>query len=178
MKVLRAQLLVSATAALALAGCGGGQAPLSPSSSTGTNLSHHAGPLSDPSTVVEIQNGWTGTISGSGSADCWTIAPPLPILGAGDSSSPITLSFHVSTTCGVPSSLGITYGPFAVTGNRCTFYTVFNAGGFSYAVTQTDNTACKIVYPPNGINAIFVYAQKSSASRRTGSPQLHFNGRV
>jgi hypothetical protein len=165
------RLFVIVAAGLLVAGCAA-QTPFSPSNPS-SDLSRHREPLGDPSTVIEIQNNWTGTINGSGSAECWAISSPLPTLAAGASSGSITLTFTPSVSCGIPNSLGIAYGPAAVSGNRCTFLTVYNASGFSYSVVQSGNTACKIEYPPNGLNAIFVYAQNSSPTHFRGSGDIH-----
>lgn len=154
---------VAVTAALIVAGCGAPQNSLASPGSGVTNMSRHAGPLADPSTEVDIQNSWTASIAGSGHADCWTISPSLPIVGAGDITGPITLTYHVSTSCGVPSGLGITYGPAVVAGNTCTFTTVYDVN-FTFSVTQGDNTKCSIEYPPEGVSAIFTYNQKTPGS--------------
>jgi hypothetical protein len=153
-------ILLTAVVAL-VAGCGSAQVPSS-SSGAAANVSHRVGPLDDPSTEVDIQNNWTAAIAGSGSADCWTISPSLPIVGAGDTAGPITLTY--TPLCPTPSALPISYGPAATTGERCTFNVSYTPSGFSFSVTQSDNTACKIEYPPNTINAIFVYAQKPLGS--------------
>jgi hypothetical protein len=167
------RLIVAIGAAFAVTGCGAAQAPLSPSGSTVTNVSRHVGPLDGASTEVDIQNDWTAAIAGSGSADCWTISPGLPIVDAGDIAGPITLTYHASTSCPVPSSLGISYGPAAVTGPRCTFNVVYDAH-FSFSVMQSVMTACTIEYPPEGVNAIFTYAQITPGSgHAVRSPQMH-----
>lgn len=159
-------VLAIAIAAL-LVGCGAQQG-LSAANSTAANGTPYATHLTDPSTQVDIQNNWTASIAGSGSASCWTISPGLPIVGAGDTAGPITLTYTFTTGCPIPSALGITYGPAAFTGERCTFYTTYNASGFTFSVTQSGNTACSIKYPPT-ISAIFSYAQKTSGSWREGS---------
>jgi len=158
------RLIAALAASFALAGCGAAQAPLSSPGSTVPVASHHAGPLTDPSTEVDIANDWTAAIAGSGSADCWTISPGLPLVDAGAIAGPITLSYHVSPICGVPSSLGIAYGPAASTGARCTFNTLYD-GHFSFSVAQSSVTDCTIKYPPEGVSAIFTYAQITPGSR-------------
>jgi hypothetical protein len=153
--------------ALIVAGCSSAQTPLSPSGSAPNNLSRHAGPL-DASTQVDIQNAWIAAIAGSGSADCWTISPGLPIVDAGDIAGPITLTYHPSISCGIPSSIGIKYGPAAVTGARCSFYVVYDVS-FSFSVTQSSDTDCTIKYPPT-VSAIFTYNQLSP-QRKRNSPR-------
>jgi hypothetical protein len=155
--VMLKQALSTTTAAL-FVGCGA-QPGLSAANSAAISSSPHTTRLADPSVQVDIQNNWTASIAGSGSASCWTISPGLPIVGAGDTAGPITLTYNFTTGCPIPSALGITYGPAAFTGERCTFYTTYNASGFTFSVTQTDNTACSIKYPPM-VSAIFSYAQK------------------
>ncbi|MGA8576058.1 MAG: hypothetical protein WB609_10335 [Candidatus Cybelea sp.] len=152
------RLIVAVASAIIIAGCSSAQAPISPTGSS-ANMSRYGGPLTGASTEVDIQNNWIAAIAGSGSSDCWTISPGLPIVGAGDTAGPITLTHTTSPSCGIPSGLAITYGPAAATAEKCTFNTVYNASGFTFSVTQTQNTACTIKYPPNGVNAIFDYAQ-------------------
>jgi hypothetical protein len=41
---------------------------------------------------------------------------------------------------------------------------------FSFSVTQGTNTTCNIVYPPEGVNAIFVYNQGASGSGHAVHP--------
>lgn len=161
---------LSIPVAALLIGCGPQQG-LSVANSA-ANGAPYATHLTDPSTQVDIQNNWTASIAGSGSANCWTISPGLPIVGAGDTAGPITLTYSFTTGCPIPSALGITYGPAAVTGQRCTFYTTYNASGFSFSVTQTGNTACSIKYPPT-VSAIFSYAQKAP---RSGRERFAHNG--
>lgn len=171
MKVLLqlGQLSVAVAAAFMVAGCGASQGALSPSGSN--DVSRRVSPLSDPSAQVGITNDWTAAISGSGSAPCWTISPGLPIIGAGDSSGPITLTY--TPLCPTISTLPITYGPAASTGGRCTFNTLYSASGFSFSVVQSSVTDCKIVYPPNGLNAIFVYNQLAPGARRALFSRMH-----
>ncbi len=161
----RGRFALVAVAALGLAGCSGSQAPFAPSGPGATPLARHPVPLEGASTEVDIQNDWTASIAGSGSEDCWTISPALPIVGSGDTAGPIKLTYRPSTSCGVPSGIGISYGPAAVTGERCTFTVVYDVN-FSFSVAQSSNTACSIKYPPNGVSAILVYAQNASGSSR------------
>jgi hypothetical protein len=175
MKSLKTQpgctAVLAVVVAALVAGCGGTQA-LSPSGSTMANTSRHAGPLDDPSTQVDIQNDWTASIAGSGSATCWTISPALPIVGAGDTAGPINLTY--TPLCPSVSTLPITYGPAISTGPSCTFDVSYTSSGFSYSVTQSTLTDCTIVYPPNGVNAIFVYNQLGSGAKRAvRSPRVH-----
>jgi hypothetical protein len=176
MKSLTAQLarkiICAAAVAALLTGCGAPQTAFSPSGSASTNVSRHVGPLDDPSTQVDIQNDWTAAIAGSGSATCWTISPPLPVVGAGDTAGPITLTY--TPLCPSISTLPITYGPAISTGPSCTFDVSYTSSGFSYSVTQSALTDCRIVYPPNGVNAIFVYNQLGSGAKRAvRSPLMH-----
>lgn len=160
MKALSAQVLAVA-AMIAIAGCGSSQ--VSPSASNATSLSSHARSL-EASTEVDISNDWTSSIAGTApSSLCWSIVPALPILGAGDTDGPITITYKTSTTCPIPASIGVTYGPAAFTGPQCTFNVVYDVN-FTFSVTQSTNTACTIKYPPLGVNAIFVYAQNASGS--------------
>jgi hypothetical protein len=162
--------VIAVSISAVLASCGAQQGFSTASSAV--SRSSYATHLTDPSTQVDVQNNWTAAISGSGSASCWTISPTLPIVGAGDTAGPITLTYTFTTGCPIPSALGISYGPAAFTGQRCTFYTTYNASGFTFSVTQSDNTACSIKYPPT-VSAIFSYAQKASGSGRRAPPQPH-----
>lgn len=165
-------VLVSAVAAF-IAGCGAAQGPISPSASNVSNLSRHVGPLDGASTEVDVHNGWTAQIAGSGSSDCWSISPALPLVNPGDTDGPVTLTYHASTSCGVPSGIGITYGPAVSTGPTCTFNVVYDAR-FTFSVTQSARTDCTIAYPPYGVNAIFNYAQITTGAKRSpGSRSMH-----
>lgn len=159
------KLLLAVAAAFLIAGCGAAQGPLAPSGPAIANRSHNVKPLDGASTEVDIQNSWTASIAGSGSADCWTISPGLPIVGAGDIAGPVTLTYSPSTICGVPSAIAISYGPAAFTGAKCTFYVTYDVS-FSFSVTQSGNTDCSIEYPPVGVNAILTYDQKATSGRR------------
>ncbi len=128
------RFIVAVASAFLIASCGAAQAPVSATGST-ANMSRRGGPLAGASTEVDIQNNWIASIAGSGSSDCWTISPGLPIVGAGDTAGPLTLTHTTSPSCGIPSGLAITYGPAATTGEKCTFNTVFNASGFTFSVT-------------------------------------------
>lgn len=163
------RLITATIAALIIAGCGGAQTPISPSSS-GSNVPGRVVPL-DASTQVDIRNDWTASIAGSGSATCWTISPALPLVGAGDTAGPITLTHHTSPSCGIPSGLTVTYGPAASTGARCMFNVVYDVS-FSFSVTQSSSTNCSIEYPPT-INAIFVYARLGSAMKHSPIHRSH-----
>lgn len=160
--------IVAVLAATAIAGCAT-QAPVSSSGSALPNAPGHARPL-DASTEVDISNDWTASIAGTApSSDCWDITPPLPIVGAGDTDGPITITYKPSTYCPIPASIGVAYAPAAFTGPKCTFNVVYDVS-FSFSATQGDNTACSIKYPPLGINAIFVYAQSGSESTHVVNP--------
>jgi hypothetical protein len=156
-------------AAIAIAGCAGAQAPISAGGSTLANPSSHIRAL-DASTEVNIQNAWTGSIAGTApSSLCWSIVPSLPIVGAGDTAGPVSITYKASTTCPIPAGIDISYGPAAFTGPTCTFNVVYDVN-FSFSITQGTNTACSIKYPPLGINAIFVYAQDASGSGHVVRP--------
>lgn len=141
-------------AALALAGCGGSQGSTSPS--TLVAIPNHARPA-NATVQVDIRNDWTASIAGSTTASsCWTISS-LPVVGAGNIAGPVDITYNASTTCPFPASTGISYGPAAVSGRRCTFNILYDVN-YSYSVVQSTGTACSILYPPS-ISGIFVYNQ-------------------
>ena len=133
----RSRLIVAVATAILIAGCSAAQAPVS-LIGTLANVSKHDGPLAGASAEVDIQNDWIAPIAGFGSYDCWTISPGLPIVGAGDIARPITLTHRTSPFCGIPSSLAITYGRAATTGEKCTSLTAFNV-----------QVAVRVPLPPN-----------------------------
>jgi hypothetical protein len=81
----------------------------------------------------------------------------LPVVGAGSVAGPVNITYNASTTCPIPASTGIAYGPAAVSGHRCTFNVLYDVN-YSYSVTQGTGTACSIEYPPS-ISGLFVYNQ-------------------
>jgi hypothetical protein len=124
MKVTRlctAQMGISALASAAIfADCNSGTQSSLSRLGTAQNGSHRVEPLATVSNVVQIDNEWTQTVLGSGSATCWSISPtPLPAVGPSASSPPVTLSYDTTcpvtlsydTTCPVTATLPITYGP-------------------------------------------------------------------
>lgn len=122
----------------------------------------HLSSTGSVSAEVDIQDGWTHKIVGSGSADCWSISPPLPKLGPDGSAGPITLTYTASTSCGLPSGIAIVYRPVGARREKCTFNVEYTASGFSFSATQTQKTDCTIEYPPFSIiNAILIYKQKT-----------------
>lgn len=164
---------VTAIAAFAiLAACSGGaQAPSNPTISSSSNAPRIR-PLTTVSTTVGIKNNWIATISGSGSAMCWSISPGLPsVAGFGHLSGPVTLSY--TPLCPTPSTLAITYGPPGTsnTGADCTFGVSYNGTAFMYTVTQGTSTACTVGPSPiSGYDEILTYAQKGPAGKRSGGP--------
>jgi hypothetical protein len=104
-------------AALAAAGCGGSQAATS--SATLGAVPNYARPAT-ATAQVDIRNDWTASIAGSTTASsCWTTSS-LPIVGAGSIAGPVDTTYNASTTCPIPASTGISYGPAVVSGHRCT----------------------------------------------------------
>jgi hypothetical protein len=156
-----------------LAGCSAGaQSPVNPTVSSSSNV-HHIGPLTTVSTIVGIKNDWISTISGSGSAMCWSISPGLPSVGPfGDLSGPVTLSY--TPLCPTPSTLAITYGPGgSSTGAECTFNVSYNGTTFLYSVTQGSSTACSVgPSPTTRYDEILTYAQKGPAGKRILRPHI------
>lgn len=127
------------------AGCGSG--PGSQMNSLGTsNAQHRASPLS-VSTVVGIKNTWSSTITGSGSAQCWTTSSPFPAVPAATLSKPITLIYNNS--CVFVSVLPITYGPpNGSTQTLCTFNVSYNGTSFNYGVDNGTLTKCTATPSP------------------------------
>jgi hypothetical protein len=149
------RLLVVVAAALAIAGCGGSQASTSSPSTLGA-IPNHARPAT-ATVQVDIRNDWTASIAGNTTASsCWTISS-LPVVGAGSVAGPVDITYNASTTCPIPASTGISYGPAVVSGHRCTFNVLYDVN-YSYSVTQGTGTACSIEYPPS-ISGLFVYNQ-------------------
>jgi len=164
----RSHLAIAPLAAFAiLAGCSGGaQSPINPTASSPSSA-HRIGPLTTVSTIVGIKNDWISTISGSGSAMCWSISPGLPSVGPfGDLSGPVTLSY--TPLCPTPSTLAITYGPGgSSTGAECTFTVSYNGTTFQYNVSQGSSTACSVApSPTTAYNEILTYAQRGPAGKR------------
>lgn len=162
------QVIAALAVAAVLAGCGSGaQSPISPSGPAASNASHRASPLQTVSTIVGIRNDWTQKIAGSGSAICWSISPPLPSVGPGDLSAPITLSYDIQ--CPAVSTLPITYGPASAT-SSCTFNVSYTGTTFKYSVTQGSNTACTAQPSPIGrYDEILTYAQLIPGSKRVSA---------
>jgi hypothetical protein len=127
-------------AAMLIAGCNGlNSANPGPAGVAAT--SSHARPLTIFSTRVRIYNSGSSTITGTGSAGCWTISPtPLPSIGPGQHSVVETLSYNSS--CGAGNTLDITYGGTAPISD-CIFSTTY-AGGFSYTATNSAGTDCSV----------------------------------
>lgn len=160
------------TAFAILAACSGGaQTPINPTASSSSSA-HRIGPLTTVSTTVGIKNNWIATISGSGSAMCWSISPGLPsVAGFGHLSGPVTLSY--TPLCPTPSTLAITYGPPGTgsTGADCTFGISYNGTAFMYTVAQGTSTACSVAPSPiSGYDEILTYAQKGPAGKRSVRP--------
>lgn len=149
-----------------LAACAGGtQSAFNPSSQP---ASHHVGPLSTVSTIVGIRNDWTTTISGSGSALCWSISPGLPDVAGGSLSSPVTLSYN--TLCDPITTLHITYTNGAV-GGACTYNVLYNGRGFSYSVTQETLTDCSTeISPIASYNELLIYNFIPPTGKRMSQP--------
>lgn len=127
-----------AVAALA-AGCNGPTSSLGSPGADGP--SSHVHPLQTVSTRVAIYNSGTVTISGTGSAACWSISPGLPNVPAGEYSSPITLTFNLD--CVATNKLDITYGPTIIADEDCTFETTYN-NGFTYKAVNSVLTDCSV----------------------------------
>jgi hypothetical protein len=165
-KTCTAKWAVSALAAAAIfAGCSTGtQSSLSPSG-TAQNGSHRVGPLATVSNVVQIDNAWTQTIFGSGSATCWSISPtPLPSVAPSASSPPVTLTYN--TTCPVTAPLPIRYGPGVTPLEDCTFNVGYNGTNFTYSVTQGTHTDCTAKPSPiSSIDEILTYDQVTPSLR-------------
>jgi hypothetical protein len=148
------RLFVVVAAALAIAGCGGSQA--STSTLAPGAIPNHVRPAT-ATVQVDIRNDWTASIAGNTTASsCWTISS-LPVVGAGSVAGPVDITYNASTTCPIPASTGISYGPAVVSGHRCTFNVLYDVN-YSYSVTQGTGTACSIEYPPS-ISGLFVYNQ-------------------
>jgi hypothetical protein len=145
------------------------QTPINPTASSSSSA-HRGGPLTTVATIVGIKNDWISTISGSGSATCWSISPSLPSVGPfGDLSGPVTLSY--TPLCPTPSTLPITYGPGASAAAECTFTVSYNGTAFQYIVTQGTSTACSVAPSPiSGYDEILTYAQKGPAGKRSVGP--------
>ena len=159
-KICAAKRAVSTLAAAAIvAACSTGtQSSLSPSG-IAQNRSRHVGPLATVSNVVQIDNAWTQTIFGSGSATCWSISPtPLPSVAPSASSPPVTLTYN--TTCPVTAPLPISYGPAITPLEQCTFNVGYNGTNFTYSVTQGTHTDCTAKPSPiSSIDQILTYDQ-------------------
>jgi hypothetical protein len=152
-------------AAAIFTGCSTGtQSSLSPSG-VAQNGSHRGGPLATVSDVVQINNAWTQTVLGSGSATCWSISPtPLPSVAPSASSPPVTLSYD--TTCPVTATLPITYGPATTPLENCTLNVGYNSTNFTYSVTQGTHTDCTAKPSPiSSIDEILTYDQISPSVR-------------
>lgn len=149
-----------------LAGCGAGTAGLGAPGSSTSNASH-VQPQTTVSTIVGIKNDWISTISGSGSAPCWSISPGLPNVGGfGQLSGPITLSY--TPLCPSPGGLQITYGPEGTsTSADCTFNVSYNGTLFLYSVNQGSGTKCSVAPSADTkYDEILTYAQIGPDAKR------------
>lgn len=167
----RSAFAVATLATLAIvAGCSGSsQTALNPTAPSSSSM-QRIGPSTTVSTVVGIKNDWIATISGSGSAPCWSISPGLPTVGPfGDLSGPVTLSY--TPLCPTPGTLGITYGPpSGSSASQCTFTISYNGANFLYTVTQGGSTACSVAPSASTrYDEILTYAQKGPDSKRARS---------
>lgn len=162
----RCQLAVALFSAGLLASCGGGAAGIAtPGSSTSGASRVH--PQTTVSTIVGIKNDWISTISGNGSAPCWSISPGLPNVGGfGQLSGPITLSY--TPLCPSPGGLQITYGPEGTsTSADCTFNVSYDGTSFVYSVNQGSGTKCSVgPSADTKYDEILTYAQIGPDNKR------------
>ena len=153
-------------ACVSLSACSGSFNPASQPASQ--PASRRVGPLATVSTIVGIENGWIATISGSGSATCWTISPGLPSVAGGSLSARVKLSFN--TVCEPLANLVITYTNGAV-GGACKFTVQYTGTGFSYKVTQDTLTDCSTEISPNSnYDELLIYNYIPPTGKRTSQP--------
>jgi hypothetical protein len=153
--------LTFALATFFTVGCDAGSGSSIGSGPIGTQAQSRAHPSVFVSTSVEFKNDSSTTITGSGSATCWSISPSLPTLSAGHLSGDITLGYD--TTCiNGPNHLDITYGP--TSGPYCTFVTTYASGHFTYEADNSPLTACTATASGTG-EEIYTYALSGSLRR-------------
>jgi hypothetical protein len=147
------------------AGCGGAQSIVAPGLSGPTAF--HVQPQTSISTIVGIRNNWIATISGAGSAQCWSISPGLPNVGGfGQLSGPVTLAY--TPLCPSPGGLQVTYGPEGTsTSADCTFNISYTGSIFTYSFMQGSGTKCSVgPSPTTGYDEILTYAQIGPDAKR------------
>lgn len=149
------------------AGCSGGAQGFGAPGSSASTASHFR-PQTTVSTIVGIKNDWIATISGTGSAQCWSISPGLPSVGGfGQLSGPVRLTY--TSPCTSTAFLPITYGPGgSSTGANCTFNVGYNGTNFVYNVTQGSVTACSVAPSASSrYDEILTYAQIGPNANRS-----------
>jgi hypothetical protein len=161
MKLLNSQRFRASLALSAglVAGCSAGAQNVGAPSPPGSTASH-VQPQTSVSTIVGIKNNWIATISGSGSAQCWSISPGLPNVGGfGQLSGPVTLTY--TPLCPSPGGLQIIYGPEGTsTIADCSFNINYTGSVFTYSVLQGSGTKCSVgPSPTTGYDEILTYAQ-------------------
>lgn len=151
-----------------LAGCSSGAGSLmNPSGSLVPNASHRVNPLASVATNVGISNTWSGgTISGSGSAACWSISPGLPNVASNSIAGPVTLTF--STPCASVGVLPITYAPLnGAAPTQCTFSVRYNGTQFVYTVNNGTLTNCRVQPSSQGrFDELLIYALTPPGAKR------------
>jgi hypothetical protein len=149
-----------------IAGCNGSGGPIS-SLPGASSAKGGVDPLDTVSTRVEIANTASVTIYGGSSGTCWTISPsPVPSIGSGDQTSPITLSYN--TGCAAGNKLDITYQTTLGADTACTFETTYTGGsGFSYQANNAPLTACSVSQSHSvTYDELFTYAPGGSLRKK------------
>lgn len=133
---------VSALAApTSVAACSTGtQSSLGPSENA-QNGSRRVWPLATVSNVARINNPWSQTILGSGSATCWTISPtPLPAVAPKHLESASHAHVQYALPCYCAFCPSVTDQQYPV--RHCTFNVASDGTNFMYFVAQGKQTDC------------------------------------